>query len=876
MALVFAELRHATRRERGWLALLVLWMKETSGLVKFGWRERFGRRAGSAAMGSGSSPNRGGGWDAASELKWAWRAVRARGWRTGLSVGLLAVALAANVLMFAIADSLVLHRVPYREADRIVEISNIDPRRPDEGNRFLSAVLLDEWRKQVDLFSSVQGYLSKTTFLVGDGMAELVRTVDVTPGLLELLGVSPKWGRVLTEFDARDAGQDVVVIAEGLAQKRFGRPDLAVGRTLTTTAQPMIVVGVMPAAFFFPEGGPEIWRALDPRGPLARGFAGVASIARIAPGVSIDSLKTAMAHRGPGIGETAGRPAPYTAIPAAFYVTMTGPGSLFYLLLGAAVCLLLIACANVASLELATALPRARHLAIQASLGASRWLLARVALFEGALLSGVALLGAAVLARLGIGALEAYMPSRMWLRTANPIDLDFRAIAAMTVAAAVTWLFVSWPVVTHASRPNVAMLLKAEDRAYAATRTGALLRRGLTLVEVALAVLLMIGGVLYATSYQALLRIEKGFDSRNLAQIGFTIPVQFYTNAEMTVLAEDTLRRLRAVPGVLGASRASAPPASGDSPTVGIRVEVDDLPPSEPIGLGTTWVDPDYLRVVGLPLQGGRWITAEDTTAAVVIPEAFAKRFWPDVDPVGRRFREAPERPWNTVVGVVGNVRNSARNMPTSAGGSFNVYRRWTPPPAPPPPKPGGPPPRATGGSWRFLTLTVRLASEDRAVAVLAAARAADPRVRVELDFVDELYASQHASTQLAARTVGAFATVAFVTALGGIYGVMAFLVAGRTREIGIRMALGASAGDISRLVMRSSVTMVGAGAALGVAAALAASRWMGSQFFGVTPTSPGTYLLVVSVVIVTALAATWRPARAAASVDPARTLNAN
>jgi predicted permease len=869
MSAVFDALRRSERHSRGWLAVASLWMKETSGLVRFGWRERFGRRASTA--GSGLPPNRGG-WDFASEIKWAWRAVAARGWRAALIVALLGVALSANALVFSVADSLVFNRLPFRDSTRLIEIQA--PPGPDgPGSSSVPAPILDLWRQQTDLFSGVHAYLTKTIFVVGDGQAELVRTADITPGLIEMLGVSPRWGRSIVPGDENDTSLQTVLISQALATRRFGAPDRAVGQRIETTADPLFVAGVMPATFSFPVRSIDIWRALDPRGPLTRNFPGVFSIARMAPGWSRDTLQAAMAQRSEAIGAAAGQKPGYVGVPGAFDASGPGEATLFYLLLGAALCLLLTACANVASLELAAALGRARTYAVQLAIGASRATLGRVALAEGLVLIGLAFSVALALTALGLDALTTYLPSRLQNFTANRIDLDARLVTYMMGAAMLTWALVALPTVLYASRPRLLDLLKSEDRSTAASRKSGFVRRALTGAEVAIALLLVTGGTLYARSYQSLLAVDKGFDSRNLAQISFTIPVQYYSgHGEMPALAAETIARVTAVPGVLGATWASAPPSTGNSPG-DVRIAVDgQAPASEPVSLGTSIVDAAYQTVIGLPVRRGRWLRPDDPATGVVVTEKFARRFWPGEDPVGRRLQVRPATPWLDVVGVVGDMRTNSPRYDQFYESTYYMYVLRQPPPAPPPPKPGAPP-RATGGSWRFLNVTLRMDSPDRAEGVLAAARAIDRRVRVELDFVDDSYAEQHAETLLATRVVGAFAATAFIVAMVGIYGVMAFLVAGRTREIGIRMALGATAADIGRLVLSSSFTTVGVGAAVGVVAALVAARWTGSQFFGVAPTDPTTYVLVTGVVIATSMLATWRPARAAARVDPAITL---
>ena len=325
-----------------------------------------------------------------AEFRWALRNLRARGWRAPLAAALLAVALAANSLVFSTADSLVFHRVPYRDAGRLVEIQQRDPRTGRPGGSFVSAALLDEWRKQTDLFTSVQGSLTKVIFLSGSGEPELVQAADVTVGLFELLGAGPRWGRSFVDGDDRQTDVHVVVIAESLARERFGDPARAVGQKLETTAVPLMVVGVMPAEFRYPDGSQRIWRALDPRGPLTRGFAGVASIARIVPGRTIDAVAPLVEQRSAAVGIAAGARAGYTATAAPLRIaaTVAEQRRMLLVLVGAALCLLLIACANVASLELANAVGRARTYAIQLAIGASRASLARTALAEGACLVG--------------------------------------------------------------------------------------------------------------------------------------------------------------------------------------------------------------------------------------------------------------------------------------------------------------------------------------------------------------------------------------------------------------------------------------------------------------------------------------------------------
>ncbi|HVL67591.1 MAG TPA: ABC transporter permease [Vicinamibacterales bacterium] len=800
-----------------------------------------------------------------TELRWVWRNVRARGLRGTLTVALLAVALAANTVVFSVADSLVFRRVTFPESHRLVNFETRDATTGRPGGGFGSAAVLDEWRKQADLFAGVHGHLYKTIFLTGSGEAELVQTADVTVGLVEMLGVRPRWGRSFVEEDQRRTDVHAVLLAESLARERFGDPARAVDQRLETTGEPLLVVGVMPDSFRFPGGSQRIWRVFDPRGPLARNM-GISLVARIAPGMSFEHLTDLMRARSEGVLTAAGGRAGSYAVPVPLRIAQASDDQrrLLLLLLGAAVSLLLLACANVASLELATALGRAKTYAVQLAVGASRGALVRTALAEGACLVGVAALVAAALAEVATTVLVRHLPAS-FTASLNPIDVDARALAGMAGFAAFTWMASSLPVLLYAWRADLIALLKLEGQSVGSSRGGSLGRRALTVVQVSLAVVLLVGGVLYVRSYLALLRIEKGFDSSGVAAITLTIPPQS-VGPGMRALAQTVLERVRQVPGVLAAFEGSPPPSTGDSPTRITHIEVDDRPPAETdILLPRLWVDPDYFAVLRIPLLAGRMLEPGDPPSTVLITEALARRLWPGENPVGRRFRESPDFPWNEVVGVVGHVRT----IQDGTTGPERYFQRYSLRQPPPPPPPGGFRPILTGASYGFITVTARVDSRERAADVFQAVRAIDTRNILKVEFVDDQYARQFADRLLATRVVTGFGVLAFVVAAAGIYGLMAFLVAERTREIGIRLALGADAGRINRLVLGSALRLAGAGALIGIGGALAASRWVQSQLFGVSPTDPATIGFVTLGVVVSALAATVPPARQAARVDP-------
>lgn len=304
-------------------------------------------------------------------------------------------------------------------------------------------------------------------------------------------------------------------------------------------------------------------------------------------------------------------------------------------------------------------------------------------------------------------------------------------------------------------------------------------------------------------------------------------------------------------------------------PTAIDRLEVDGQPPIDTdLRFPRLWVTADYFKVLQIPLLDGRMFESGDPPTNVIITEALARRLWPNASAIGRRFREEPGRPWNHVIGVVAHVR-TLRDGTSGPDQYFQLYVARQPPPPPPPVRSAAPRGNYAGPLYGFLTITARVDSRDRIADLFQTVRSVDARNILTLEFVDDQYARQFADRLLATRIISGFGLLAFLIAAAGIYGLMTFLVAARTREIGIRMALGAGKADIRALVIGSSARLVAAGAVAGIAAAIAASRWIQSQLYGVQALDPLSIGAVAAGVVVVALLATWRPAHRAANVDP-------
>jgi predicted permease len=798
-----------------------------------------------------------------SEWRSAWNGVRARGWSAVFVASLLGVALAANAVMFSAADSLVFRRDPFPDAERVIGLRSQSPP-PPGAERATSARLLDTWREQTDLFSAVGGSLSKTVFLRGDGPMELVDTLDVTVGFMDVLGVRPRWGRAFKDGDDREPGAFAVILSEDLARRRFGRPERAPGQTMEASAGRLVVVGVMDRSFAYPSPKYQIWRALDPLGPLTEGFGGVSPVARVRPGVPLDRIEALVRDRATSVGASVGL-GTYGVNVRYYFVSAASSRRTFVLVLaGAALCLLLAACASIASIELAGAVTRARRSAIQLALGASRGSVARIVAIEGALLVSAAFILATGLASLGTEAVANNLPDSLRYSTRNPIDLDFRVLAGMFVLASMAWVVATFSPILTAFRTSLVSLLKSDDRGASASRRATLVRRALTASQIAVAVALVIGALLFARAYRNLLAVDKGFDSQRLFSVAWDLPVDY--SSSHLVRARTVLRE---TPGVEAVTTTGSPPNVGDSGSP-LAIEIDGGPPAHPpVTVGRSWVDRAFFDVVRLPVYAGTLPESNGDLNEVVVPRLFARRFFPNGDAVGHVFRRSSREPWLRVAAVVGDFRTNRVRMPED-GDPELFYYSFLPPPVPQPAAAVGTRRIDTGMSRRFVTFTVRLNRPESTAALEAAARRIDPQLPVTVTSVDDRYARQAADTELAANVVTIFGWFSFAIAMAGVYGVMTFIVANRTREIGIRVALGAHASHIRRLVLRSSFRLALLGAAAGVGLAMAASTWLQSQLFGVSATDPATLAIVVIGVMATSLAATWLPARRAAGVDPA------
>jgi putative ABC transport system permease protein len=823
-----------------------LWTREVIGMVRFAWRERFG-----ATNPLGVGP-------AGRDLRWAWRGLRRRGWQAVLIVGLFAVTLGANAVVFSAADSFVLRTVPFERAQELVIFQRPINLMGDSDYTQVPAIL--EWRKHRDLFSSVHGHdFSGPMFLTIGEITEGIGSHRITPGLLEMLGVVPATGRPFVENDGAPQAPEVVIISDDLARRLFGTPDDALGRVLPAGARTPRVIGVMPPSFRFPGASEQIWLPLHMDTWDQPAYTvGLRGLARLQTDMPHDDAAEVIRARWPAVLAalpertqrplTRGGSSELTLRPFGDFSRNEDATALFGVLAGAALCLLLIACANAANIELSTAAGRTRTYAVQTALGASRASLLRVALLEGAMLVGFSAGAGTALAWLGTRVLTSELTTPMRSALVNPIDVDLRVIGFMVVIATVTWLLSSLPSLLRISALSVISGLRHDPRVMPVSGGTAGARQGLMAAQVSLTVLLLVGALLYLRTYESRIGVDKGLNAESVVTLSIHAAVDGVNKAD---LERGIATRLRELPMVQAVARTWVLPPSTQAGTSGpLRIAGRDEV-SGTVKTAQYDVDPGYISAMGISLIQGRMFDSAGGADQVVIDERFARAYWPNGDALGARYAIGGRN--HEVIGVTRALRTDLTETPEGHP-VFVVYK-----PIPPTSNP--------------LTFVIKVTDERAIDEIEAVARSAGPRLRVLTDTIEARYARVYGDTRLAAAITSGFGALAWVVAAAGIYAVMAFLVAGRTREIGIRMALGADEGSVRRMVLQSSLRSVTVGIVLGLAASAVAYQSISARLFGVTPTDLRTYAGVTGLVVITALLATWLPASRAARVDPAVTL---
>ena len=783
---------------------------------------------------------------------------------TAIVVITLALGIGANTAIFSVVNTVLLRALPYREPGQLVSIEHFYP----SLNNMEAPVSARGFRDYRDKTKSFESVAVETQFganLTGTGDPERVPGVRVSGDWFHVLGVTPQLGRPLDRGDDEPGHDHVVVVSDGLWTRLFARQRSAVGQTIELNGESYTIVGVMPAGFrsFFARTADLFVPLALPAAAFNAGYTNeyLNSVARLKTGVSLQRAQSEMKT----FAENLKRDNPNNFAPKwTLWVRSLDDLSsgrirpALLVLLGAVGFVLLIACANVANLLLARAAMRIKEIAIRAALGADRSALVRQLLTESVLLAVTGGVLGLALAQWSVKSLVALNPN---LPRASEVGIDGNVMVFTLVVSVLTGLLFGIAPALQTSRTNLQETLKDGSRSGAADFAGRTLRRGLVVAEVALSLTLLVGAGLLIKSVARLQRVDPGFDPKGVLVFNLNLPQAKYPSDTAQILfLNQLLPRLNAVPGVRAAGLISVVPFGGGWSTASFSIENLVVAP----GQNGPWGDvriasPGYFSALRIPLQRGRMFNEQDTQNApqvAIIDEVFARKYFKGADPIGKRItrgarRGAQDSTWITIVGVVGHAAHEGLDAEPRIQYYF--------------------PPSQAG--LRNFTIAAR--GPGKPLGMLPAMREAVHSIDRNLPLsavntMDKLVESSVGQRKLSMMLLGLFSAIAMVLASIGIYGVMSYSVAQRTREIGVRMALGAVRSRVLLLVVGQGMALAGAGVAIGLIAAFALTRLLSSQLFSVGATDPATFALVSALLAAIALVATLVPALRATRVDPA------
>jgi putative ABC transport system permease protein len=800
------------------------------------------------------------------DIRYGARSLLKRPGFTLIAVMTLALGIGANTTIFSVVNSVLLRPLPYSDSERLVIVWQTFLK---EGWPQVPVTALDfaDIKAQSRSFDEMAAaFLDKEDYsLTGAGDAEQVSGMAISANMFDLLGARPALGRNFLADEDTIGHDRVVILSQGLWQRKFGADPQVIGKTINLDGQFYNIIGVMPAGFEFP---PPVTRGLlnvaasrDLWVPFVieqpnRNSHSLAVIARLKPDVAvaqadaeIETIARQLEQQYPATNDGTGA---FLSSMHAQVVFNVRPA--LWLLLGAVGFVLLIACANIASLLLTRATARRREMAVRAALGAGRGDLLRQLLVENLLLAIVGGGLGLLLALWGIDLLRALNLGN--LPRMAEVGVDLRVFAFTALVSLVTGLLFGLVPALYASRVNLSECLKLNARSSAGAASGRL-RSLLVIAEVALALVLLVGAGLLIRSFNHLMNVDPGFNPHNLLTVGIRLPGLRYPNEEkIAAFNQQLIERVAQLPGVDSVGTVNSLPITGFQAATGIYIEgrpaatsISELPL-----VNQRVVSPSYFQTMGIRIVKGRVFTGEDrrdTMRVVLINETLAERYFAGADPIGKRLKiDSEEAPWSQIVGVVGDVRH--------AGLTERIEPETYVP--------------FTQDSWQVMALVVRTTNDpaNLAAAVRAEVWAIDKDQPVfNVKTMDEILANSLAAQRFNLILLVSFAVVALLMATMGVYGVSAYAVSQRTQEIGIRMALGAQAGDVLKLILYWAMRLMLIGVATGLAAAFALTRLMSSLLFGTSATDPLTFAVITVLLAGVALVACFVPARRATKVDP-------
>ena len=802
-----------------------------------------------------------------NDLRYALRSLLRTPGFTTAAVLTLAIGIGANTAIFSIVDHVILRPLTYEDPDRLYVVhetvprfAHISPTLPVSANHFL------EWQRSTDAFEEMALIGSASLNLTGAGEPEQLLAARASASLFPMFGIRPQLGRLfLPEEDA--IGRDrVVVLDDALWRRRFGGDPGIVGRTITLSGNPFTVVGILPADFRFPkiadlfgmtiyDGRPQIWKPLamtKEEATLAENFS-LVCIVRVkdtsSPTAALDQLNRVQANVSKWF---AGSDLRALMTPLDEQITGRSKTGL-QLLLAAVAAVLLIGCVNITNLLLTRSMQRRREIAVRSAIGASSARLLRQALAESAVLSAIGTIAGLALAHLTLQAVLAYTP--IDLPRMDEVGLDGRVFAFAAMLAALTSLACGLLPAWHFAKADPQDAMKSASRTSTSDGAAHRLRSALVVCEVALSAICLVAAGLLLHSFVKLMRVDPGFTSERIVTVDVALPGVRYPAQKRAEFYRTLLSEVSAIPGVVSAGITNRLPVAGRgvAATALIHIEGATAPIVERPIADVRNVNPEFFSAMGIALRDGAFLSESDrdgTTA--VISQSLAERAWPNQQPLGKRFHIGDlQSPLYEVVGVVGDVRSTSLSGNVQSPGVYIPY--W-------------------GRAFSEVSLAVKTA--DDPAATYALVRQTIRRLDAELPIpamrtMDDVVMESVAPRQFQMRLVLMFGIVALLLAGLGVYGVVSYSVAQRTGEIGLRMALGADPGTVSRGVLRQAMLPVAVGLAVGLVAAIGAGRAVRAMLFDVSPMDPATLLSVTIILLTAGVAACVLPARRAMRVDP-------
>ena len=782
------------------------------------------------------------------DIRYGIRGLSKRPAFTAVAVLTLALGIGANSAIFSVLNAVLLRPLPYADPDRIVRIDETE----GKGGMGVSPPNLLDFQQQNQTFESVAGYTGGSFILTGAGEPLRLESCAVSAALFSVLQVKPLIGRSFSTADERPGQDRVALISYGLWQQRFGGDHALLGKQITLDGLNYTVAGVMPNGFEFPIQAErvEVWTPLEQPEDLAqlRGAHYLDVVGRMKTGVSlvqaradVETIASRIAQQYPK--EVSGK---ITVVPLKEY--LVGQARPYLLMLaGAALLVLLIAIANVASLTLARAAERQKEIALRTALGASKSRVVRQLLTESLILSFVGGLAGVTLAVWCTGFLTAIAPGDLPRLQSAYVDgrVLLFALAISVISGILLGLIPAW----RSANANLQTHLKeGETRSASAPRQA--LPKALVVSEVTLALVLLCGAGLLIRTLWKLNSVNPGFDPQNVLVAELVLPKTKYRDAgQQTMFFQQLIERIKASPVIEAAGGTSNLPLSGTNMVFLASVEGRSSLPAS-----FRAVTEDYFRTMRIPLLKGRWFDDHDTAESqpvVIVNERMARQISPDHEEVlGKRIKHGFKNQVAEVVGVIGDVKYAGLDQQTKPEMYAPFAQR----------------------AWPFMRIVARSKSDPSVVAsaIREAVRAIDKDQPVDkITTMSSVVSASIVDRSFYMQLLGTFASLAFILAAVGIYGVVSYSVAQRTREIGIRVALGARRRDVLGLVLREALRLTALGVALGLVGAFVATRVLRSLLFEVKPTDPATFICLSLLLTFVALLASYIPARRATKVDP-------